>query len=168
MSQPDSNLVVFDTREYAGNFERDMCAFITSRTGDIFVGEEIADAVRDSLKHLDWYENNIYPREDEEGLERLVECWPTPGRVNYKGYFDFNDETRANFPAFVSPETHPAYHSVAILVDELPPEEVLAEMVERAQLFCKQRGLTYVGYRVLEPQYESVQVEQVSGYNTVA
>ena len=168
MSQPDSPLVVFDTREYAGNFERDMCAFITSRTGDIFVGGEIADAVRASLKHLDWYEDYIYPREDEEGVERIVECWPTPGRVNYKGHFDFNVDTQSNFPAFVSPATHPAYESVAIMVDEFPPQDVLEEMVERAQLFCKQRGLTYAGYRLLEPQYESVQVQKVSGYSTVA
>jgi len=166
MFQPNCNLVVFDTRQ-SSHFAREMCAFLTAQTGDPFVGEETALAARDSLRYLDWYEENVIRQEDDEGVDHIVLRWPTPGRVNYKGHQDFNDKTKANLPAFVSLESHPAYESVAIIVDELPPPAVLDELVERAKLFCLQRNLTFIGHRLLSPHYVERVVQAVTGYDEV-
>jgi hypothetical protein len=46
-------LFVVDTDTYAGNFEREMCAYITGQVGECEVGEEIAKAARMMLIEQD-------------------------------------------------------------------------------------------------------------------
>jgi hypothetical protein len=112
--QPFNKVIVFDTDAYAGNFEREMCAYITGRYGVCEVGKELAESVLPELGHAAWYEDHVVPEPDEHGTWRPASIWPTAGP---------ND-----------PE-HP-YESVAIFVDEFPPDDVLAEMVTRALAYC--------------------------------
>lgn len=162
---PKSNLVVFDTRQYAGNFERDMCAFIIGRAGYFGEGAEYVAEARAVLAHLEWYDENIYPVEDDEGCEHIVTIWPTAGRFKFGDSYDDTPEVRATLPPRVATSANPSYESVAILVDEFPPAEVLAEMVARAKQFCALKGLTYAGHRLLEPQYQEKSVQCVAGYH---
>lgn len=69
---PKSNLVVFNTRQYTGNFERDMCAFVIGRAGYFGEGAQYVAEARATLAHLEWYDENIYPVEDDEGCEHIV------------------------------------------------------------------------------------------------
>ena len=77
-------MVIIDTDKYAGNFERDMCAFITGEIGDCGVGDEYQTM---ALKELDpeakrWFEYNIGSVTDEHGCSRPVEIYETSGWFN--------------------------------------------------------------------------------------
>ena len=47
--QPDHYLFVIDTDIYAGNFERQMCAYITGQIGECEVGKENAELARQEI-----------------------------------------------------------------------------------------------------------------------
>lgn len=68
---------VIDTDDYAGNFEREMCAYITGCTGECGVGSEFSELVRkeiakDILEKFDEYIANV---PDEHGCNRPVTIW---------------------------------------------------------------------------------------------
>jgi hypothetical protein len=118
--QPFNKVIIFDTDSYAGNFEREMCAYVTGQYGECEVGRELAEAVLPTLSHADWYEKHVVSEPDEHGCWRPTSIWPNA----------------------VEP-TH-SYESVAIFVDEFPPLEVWNEMLARARAFCSSEtpGLT--------------------------
>ena len=157
-------IIVLDTTTYAGNFERQLCAYITCQLGDCEIGEELAKVANKELKHLDWWKENICPQESEEGSEFMRPCtlWQTED-------IDKNKKT--------------AYFSVAIFVENFPPQEVLNEMIDRAKSFCNdpakiytdngllinnyiQNNLNLTGYRFLDPQLQTILVQEkkVVGY----
>jgi hypothetical protein len=88
-------LFVVDTQQYAGNFERPMCAFITGVVGECGVGEEEADVARESFndKVRDWFEEHVAIKMDDNGIDRPVAIRPTPGWFNNGrgGHFRRND-----------------------------------------------------------------------------
>ena len=154
MTAPRKSVVVFDTNQYAGSFERELCAFVTGQVGECGVGAKTAESVRDTLQHLAWYLDHVASEADDRGVFRPAALWPTPGRFN-DGYGTFHDDTpevRAKLEGDCATAQFPAYESVAIFVAELPPEDVLAEMVARAQAFCKTRHIEYRGCRLFKPQ----------------
>jgi hypothetical protein len=130
-NQPFHKVIVFDTDRYAGNFEREMCAYVSGQYGECEVGRELAESVLPTLKHRQWYEEHVVSEPDEHGCWRPTSIWPTPGD---------ND-----------PE-HP-YESVAIFVDEFPPVAVLAEMIARARAYCTLATKHALGLYVEGPRY---------------
>jgi hypothetical protein len=75
---------VIDTNEYAGNFEREMCAYITGQVGDCEVGEELAEIARTEIapKLLAELENIVAQVPDEHGCCRPVTIWQNPRWFN--------------------------------------------------------------------------------------
>lgn len=74
---------VIDTNEYAGNFERRMCAHITGRIGECEVGGEfVVDSVMDLF-------SNVIDVEDE-GCSRPCSIYPTSGRYNNGMGFNYS------------------------------------------------------------------------------
>lgn len=163
--------VVFaiDTRQYAGNFEREMCAFITGQVGECGVGRQLVEMAQEELGEdtfnntLDWIEEHIVqePDDSDHPCYRPCSIWPTPNRVNNGSGGHFDEDK-------ISPEecwagNHwPAYESVAIFFDDVPPKEVIDVMIDRAKWFAQNRPdhrsymgdltpLTIVGFRVLAP-----------------
>lgn len=134
---PTSNVFVVDTDKYSGNFEREMCAYITGQVGECGVGEETAEEASETIRNLAWFEENIVQEADEYQCHRPASIWPNPQ----------TDGTN-----------RPCYESVAIFLEVLPPQDVLDEMVERAKSYCEQKGLVFKGYRLLEPVFEMVPV----------
>jgi hypothetical protein len=67
--------IIIDTEQYAGNFERELCAFLTGRVGDCGVGDEYED------------ENplfeNVIDVPDEDGCRRPCSIYPTKGWFNH-------------------------------------------------------------------------------------
>ena len=112
--RPFNKVIVFDTDAYAGNFEREMCAYITGQIGECQVGDKVAEAVAPALLHAEWYGEHVVSEPDEHGTWRPASIWPTAGEPD---------------------QAHP-YESVAIFVDEFPPLAVWAEMLARARAFC--------------------------------
>lgn len=191
VKNPKHKAVVIDTEQYAGNFEREMCAYLTGQFVDSGVGMKISAVVLEEIKHLDWWKCYIAQEANEHGIERPVSIYPTPGWINngmdghYRDvpeeYERAQQERIASTIKYQAPQVKaaqdrldtgnfeaerpgawtkeacecqiaecevtvqratkqglhrwPAYLSVAIFVDEFPPQEVLAELKERASEF---------------------------------
>lgn len=82
---------VIDTNTYAGGFERQLCAFITGHTGDCKVGKKEADTYLETHEPL----NNVLQVEDENGMARPVEIYPTPEVWNNGLGFSYKDGEEA-------------------------------------------------------------------------
>lgn len=162
-------MIVIDTTTYAGNFEREMCAYLTGQVGDCEVGSELIEKAKKEIVNLSWWEENICPQEDQEGSEFFRPCsiFITPGINNLGKTVEEGKEARP-----------PAYFSVAIFVEDFPPPEVLEEMMQRAKKFCENPSAIYqdisykksyfdvpcnlqmTGIRLVEPEVEKVLVEK--------
>jgi hypothetical protein len=70
--------VIVDTNKYAGNFEREMCAYATGQVGECEVGSEEVD---ENMPHAKWWEKHVIHQEDE-GCYRPVALSATPGYIN--------------------------------------------------------------------------------------
>lgn len=74
-----SYIFCIDTDSYAGNFSRQLCAYITGRIGECEVGAEEASLFeKDGLKPL-W---DVEDKPDEDGCHRPVTTLPSPGWFN--------------------------------------------------------------------------------------
>lgn len=94
---------VIDTDAYAGNFEREMCAYLTGVVGDCGTGHETARAFRKQFPD-NHFDENVIKYFDDNGCYRPCEVYPTPGRFNHgsgKHYDDDADmtEVQADFIA---------------------------------------------------------------------
>lgn len=107
-----SFVFVIDTDRYAGNFERDMTAWITGHIGDCDVGREYTAAACDALSRSvrTWIDDYIDQEPDEHGCHRPCVIWETPG-------------------------TSGVYNSVGIFFSRRPPKKVIEAMKERARTF---------------------------------
>ena len=86
---------VVDTESYAGNFEREMCAFMTGQVGECGVGQKAAaifeeDCGEDLLEEM---EDLIGAENDDRGCCRPAKIYPTPGWFNngVGGHYKEND-----------------------------------------------------------------------------
>ena len=79
---------VIDTNSYAGNFEREMAAYLTGEVGECGVGEEEADSFPKGSKVQF---SNVAFHADENGCRRPVEIYPTPGMFNHGMGGNFKD-----------------------------------------------------------------------------
>lgn len=70
-------IFAIDTEDYAGNFERELCAYLTGRTGDCEVGDDLAKLFSQETG-LEPFEN-VTQEADEHGCYRPVTIYPTPG-----------------------------------------------------------------------------------------
>lgn len=101
--------LVIDTDSYAGNFEREMCCWITGYKGVNFPEgiEYLLNTAREQLG---------------EKADELPDYFDTVVHDEYG-------------PIVVTMTGRPDYHSVAIMLHSRPPADVLALMVERAKTF---------------------------------
>lgn len=123
-------VLVIDTNKYAGNFERDMTAFITGQVGECEVGEETAEQVPADVKKVFEFdeESVLDQRADDHGCHRPTAIWQ-----NKEGI----------------------YNSVGIFFQSQPTPEQIDIVKVRAQLFTKfiypycQKGLKVLGFRLV-------------------
>jgi hypothetical protein len=73
---------VIDTDEYAGNFEREMTAFITGCIGECEVGSELTEELEEDGLSSDFFDCLITQEPDENGCHRPCKIWDTPGYFN--------------------------------------------------------------------------------------
>lgn len=78
----ENKVIVIDTEQYAGNFERQLCAFITGQYGECGVGSDIADRALPGIQHFQWWKENIAQESDDNDVYRPALIWPTPGWFN--------------------------------------------------------------------------------------
>lgn len=112
---------VIDTDEYAGNFEREMCAYCTGMIGQCDVGEEMVTLFEEDfeLEADNYGEDNPFMDYadlwvmDDNGCGRPTSIWRSPAGDDY--------------------------NSVAIFFEQEPTEELIKIMKERAQNFASER-----------------------------
>lgn len=145
------HFLIVDTENYAGNFERELVAYATGCYGDCGVGDGEAEDARAKMKHYAWWEQHMVMQEDDEhgaDMMRPVSLHPTPDWVNNgRGWCARADSVEAeNFE-----RTYPAYLSVKMVVDQLPPTEVWEEFQERVIDFCETYYLTHWSNSAKQP-----------------
>ena len=125
-------IFLIDTKQSAGNFEREMCAWITGRIGECEVGSEFAEfALKEISKETDkWFDMNSLQLCDD-GCWRPCSTWGAPGKKR-------------------GPDM-----SVAIFFDKMPPPNIIEEMKTRAQSFPSMNSgfppeITITGFRMIK------------------
>ena len=210
MSKPQAHILIIDTEQYAGNFERDLCAYITGQTGECGVGAEYSLNYEDDFQFSQWWGEHIVhmPDDEEYPCHRPCAIWATPGWFNNGMGSHYRDtpenEVIATEVAIEAMKAYhykrveaakkrivnqdfettqngwteeaclhvleqydndmermktlhkaPAYQSVAIFVNEMPPEDVWKDFIKRAHEFAqayeeiegKSINLTITGFR---------------------
>lgn len=112
--------VVVKTDAYAGNFEREMTAYITGATGDCSVGDKVVALFMEDM--------GIESEDDMESEDNLF--WDVIGQVAdehgcYRPCTIYNDDDQ--------------YQSFVIFFDEQPTVELLNVITERANKYCKDK-----------------------------
>lgn len=152
--------LIIDTNLYSGNFEREMCAYITGQIGECGVGEEHID---ETAPFYDWWSINVVNRPDEEEYPCYRPCAiePTPGMFNngLGGHFPDTPQGEADASTHYTDAAKkqnekynhkilevwkrrkwPCYQSVAIFSAVDIPDDVFNDAVKRAHEFAKEYG----------------------------
>ena len=155
----DSNVPAFtfivDTGSYAGNFERELCAYVTGMLGECEVGSDQAEEFASQLS-ANPFEEIIEQIMDDSGCSRPVSIWKTPGWFNNgagKHYREDNPDVES------SSARYPAYQSVAIFFSKELSGEMQVLLKERAAEYCARQDITITGFRLLKSE---VHTEEVS------
>ena len=70
-------LFIVDTDQYAGNFEREMCAYMTGAVGECGVGEEYAKMFNEEEPDTIFDNNMLFLDEDDYSCRRPVKIVST-------------------------------------------------------------------------------------------
>lgn len=137
---------IVDTEQYAGNFERELCAFMTGIVGECGVGRREAADFAETKPGPNPFEKIIVSVSDDEGFPRPTSIWRTPGWVNNgKG-----GHLKTGSPeALCLEQTWPAYMSVAVFFNQEPSIELATLMKERANIYCDQENIPITNFRIL-------------------
>lgn len=85
-------IFVIDTEQYAGNFEREMCAYITGVTGECGVGEDFANLyLKETGEEESRFIELLEQVSDDHGCHRPCVIYPTPGWFNHGHGEHFKD-----------------------------------------------------------------------------
>lgn len=130
--QPDHYLFVIDTDTYAGNFEREMCAYVTGQIGECEVGKENAELVRQEIPaavaKLGELINSV---PDECGCHRPVSIFPTPGWFNHGMGGHFRDGQEEEALTHYKQETKKYYEKAPESYAEHLRDKVCAESQQK-------------------------------------
>lgn len=132
----ESYIFLIHTDSYAGNFEREMCAYSTGRIGECEVGEEEASNFKREFDETicEDFANIIESRPDDGGCWRPCEMWDEAGKNEY--------------------------HSVAIFFLAKPSAELVQIMKNRSEEFADCRGINIHDYSLFKEVVER-RLEQV-------
>lgn len=146
---------LIDTDEYAGNFERAMCAYCTGMLGECKVGKEEKDKFRQKygLNFMTKLSEMIESRPDDNGTHRPTTIYSTPGYFNNGMGEEYKEEEWKE-----GMNKYPAYQSVGIFFNVKPSQEIIEMIKERAEEFThgigrignKQRTMKILGFRMIK------------------
>ena len=124
---------VIDTEQYAGNFEREMCAHLTGRIGDCEVGEELVDPV---LKEMFY---NVVDMPDDHACYRPTTCFPLKDKPDNNAvaiFFDKNDP--------------PTEEQITLMKERANEFQEVFRTKGRMAEFNKDALITITGFRLIE------------------
>lgn len=115
--------VIIKTNQYAGNFEREMCAFCTGTFGECEVGIEKSQEFDENFpENADMFEDIIQQVPDDHGCCRPVSIWQNKNKV---------------------------YQNVAIYFYKVPNDILLEIIKRRAVEYGKRIGIDILGFSTL-------------------
>ncbi len=174
MNKIDKHYVfVVDTEQYAGNFEREMTAYMTGHVGDCEVGSSESEQFsKDTATEAIADGNLVINKPDDRGCYRPCVLVETPGWFNdgLGGCYRLQDQLQAEEEYLVKarkqwPEktvfvmgNYPAYLSVGILMSRMPKVAELDLLQQRADAFAlsshklksRLNGIVITQFRLLE------------------
>ena len=145
--------LVVDTEQYAGNFERAMCAYATGVVGGCTRGEKEASLFaeqepdsfdRDIEESVFW--ELMVQEMDEDGCARPVTIVATPGWFNDGDGREFRDEGQE----IEGVTKWPSYQSVGMFFERRLTSDEEALVKRRVAAFAELNNITVTGYRWLE------------------
>jgi hypothetical protein len=110
--------LVFNLDQYAGNYEREFCAFVIGKVGQCGVGKEMAA---------------LYDEDHPEGTP----FWALGDRCSAE-----SDDNGCYRPVSIYSDHDvdaSRYESLIIFLDTLPEDDEMAMLLERAKRFCEER-----------------------------
>ena len=121
-----SYLFIINTDKYAGNFEREICAYSTGIIGDCEVGDKQADDFIETFNKTicDLFERNIEHRPDDLGCYRPVEIYNN------------------------NPNIGNEYNSLVIFFEEQPTQDMIAIMKNRSIEYGKLNNIKILGFEL--------------------
>jgi hypothetical protein len=117
---------IVDTDQYAGNFEREMTAFLTGRIGDCEVGEELIEELPISF-------DNVLDVADDHGCYRPTSCWQSPDSV-------------ANNSVAIFFETRPTQEQIDFMKERVKS----FDEARMAQFLKDVKIINILGFRLIE------------------
>lgn len=160
-------LFVIDTDSYSGNFNREMCAYLTSQWDQATHGGKQAaiaekEIPKDVLAYFNEHMIECHEAVDDGHSDVCQIIYPTPG------YWSTGHGREAKGKPPKGVRAYPAYQSVAIFFDEEPPKNITNFMIKRAQKYCAERlniidepePIEFLGVRILKESTETKIVEQ--------
>ncbi len=146
MTEPDCSCFIFliKTNHYAGNFEREMCAFMTGVRGECGVGDIAAGLYASKYPGDNPWKDKLLQLADEHGCYRPVSIWNAHSR------------------------------DVAIFLEERPSEEEIEFLRKRAFFFGldPRSGVGHSGddsdTRIVIKGFELIEYKVERTENTVA
>lgn len=154
MVNPNTNrhynrhILVVDTDTYAGNFEREMCAFMTGQIGKCGVGEDQARVAQREIPRVVAQLGDLVDQVmDEQGCHRPVSVFQNQkyGNDGKGNHAVLTAENKDRYP-------WPAYNSVGIYFGEIPNSRLLSAMKKRAREFADREQVKIEGFRFLGQQ----------------
>lgn len=112
--------VVIDTTQYAGNFHREMAAYMTGKPVDSYVGYEFARLANGKVKNKKWLNEHL--------IEKMDRYHDIP-RCHYSDIFP---RLHSELPTTHLYSIYSQYNGIIFFFDEMPPLVVIDELVERA------------------------------------
>lgn len=121
-----SFLFIINTDSYAGNFEREMCAYSTGIIGDCEVGDKQADDFIETFNKTicDLFERYIEQRPDEHGCYRSTEMYN-------------NSPTNGN-----------EYNSLVIYFEKQPTSDMITIMKKRSVEYGESNNIKVLGFEL--------------------
>lgn len=133
MSVRTDYLVVIDTNQYSGNFERELTGYVTGVYGECEVGKKEAEIFEEEVEDEALAEelgNIIESRRDDRGCYRPCAIATTPYRRNNGAGVHYSVDSD-------DADGYHAYESVEIYFREEPTKEMLQLIIERAKAFTE-------------------------------
>ena len=140
--------LIIDTDKYSGNFEREMCSYITGAFDETMVGSELADTFKTEAISEQIKNSVLYTRHKEFDFDTPACIMTTPNRVN--NGLGVNMDA-SSIEAQQLPHTYDAYESVGISFKE-NPMQYIEILKERAFSFGKDFDIKIVGFRLIETE----------------
>ena len=139
-------LIIIDTSDYAGNFERELCAYVTGLIGESGVGEKQAIIFHKEVdvEIGDWFDLNV----EFTSNYNPSSLSSTPGWFNdgFGKHYRNDDDPEIilntynnNGGTLTSADQitkYPSYQSIEIAFCKEPPYSIIELITERSKKFC--------------------------------